>query len=105
MAFNLLDRIDGSYGNADLQLAPHGVKDGGETVHAGVAALRQHPVKALRGHRRLLCPPLEPDRGIDQIPKDQPRRFRLAIQEQRGRLVKQCLRELRIPRNARDPSL
>lgn len=70
--------------------ADHG-EDGCQVVHAGVAAGGEHAVQAFAGLGGLAGELLEAYSCVDQIAKDNASGFRLAIQEQGGRLVEEGL--------------
>lgn len=83
-----------------MQACAHDAQDRGKVVHARIARGRAHAVQALARLGRHYGELLETDRGIDEIAQNQPRGLRFAIQEQRGCLVEQRLRERGIPIDA-----
>lgn len=81
------------YFESHAEALTHGAEDRGQVVHARVALGRQHAVQALArlvGHFGKL---LEAEGCVDQVAQDEACGFRLAVQEQRGRFVQQCLGE------------
>ena len=58
-------------------------EDRSQIVHARIALLRKHAVQALAWAIGFVGQILEPDRGIDQVTKDQARNVRFAVEEKR----------------------
>ncbi len=89
-------RFDGVSLNVHAELLANHAGDGSKIVHRRIAVFRQHPVQTLGRFGCFGGKRFESHGCVHEITQDNARRVRLAIEEQRGRLVEQRSRDVGI---------